>query len=146
MSLVAYADSDCDSDDDNGEVILPSPDVVKVATKTIGSKPFLTLPEPKSIENIKTIDDYDSVDKEKPVVQTKLPIVNNIQEKKEIPLFPTLPKPKTGGKVKIIIPSLNEVIYFVLKFEHTTKRLHSQSFCYRIVICFKFKLNNKPPL
>jgi len=106
MSLVAYADSDCDSDDDNEEVILPSPNVVKVATKTISSKPFLTLPEPKSIENIKTIDDYDSVDLEKPVVQTKLPIV---QEKKEIPLFPTLPKPKTGGKVKIIIPSLNEV-------------------------------------
>ncbi|XP_060868100.1 proline-rich protein PRCC [Metopolophium dirhodum] len=108
MSLVAYGDSDCDSDEDNGEVIVPSPNVVKVATKPIVSKPFLTLPEPKSIENTKIIDDYDSVDKEKPAVQAKLPTVNSIQEKKEIPLFPTLPKPKTGGKVKIIIPSLNE--------------------------------------
>lgn len=108
MSLVAYGDSDCDSDEDNGEVIVPSSNAVKVATKTIGSKPFLSLPEPKSIENTKTLDDYDSVDKEKPVVQAKLPTVNSIQEKKEIPLFPTLPKPKTGGKVKIIIPSLNE--------------------------------------
>lgn len=116
MSLVAYGDSDCDSDEDNGEVIVPSPNVVKVTTKTIGSKPFLTLPKPKSIENSKTIDDYDSVDKEKPVVQTKLPIVNSVQEKKEIPLFPTLPKPKTGGKVKIIIPSLNEVPILILKF------------------------------
>jgi len=107
MSLVAYADSDCDSDDDNGEIIKPSPNIVKVATKTISSKSFLTLPEPKSIENLK-IDDYDSVDKGN-VVQTKPPIVNSIQEKKETPLFPTLPKPKTGGKVKIIIPSLNEV-------------------------------------
>jgi len=116
MSLVAYGDSDCDSDEDNGEVIVPSSNAVKVATKTIGSKPFLTLPEPKSIENTKTLDDYDSVDKEKPVVQAKLPTVNSIQEKKEIPLFPTLPKPKTGGKVKIIIPSLNEVPSLVLKF------------------------------
>ncbi|XP_060851437.1 proline-rich protein PRCC [Rhopalosiphum padi] len=107
MSLVAYADSDCDSDDDNGEEIKPSPTVVKAVTNTVDSKPFLTLPEPKSIENVKTIDDYDSVDEEKPVVRKK-PLVNSIQEKKEIPLFPTLPKPKTGGKVKIIIPSLNE--------------------------------------
>jgi len=116
MSLVAYGDSDCDSDEDNGEVIVPSSNAVKVATKTIGSKPFLSLPEPKSIENTKTLDDYDSVDKEKPVVLAKLPTVNSIQEKKEIPLFPTLPKPKTGGKVKIIIPSLNEVPSLVLKF------------------------------
>lgn len=112
MSLVAYADSDCDSDDDNGEVIKPSSDVIKVATKTIGSKSFLKLPEPKSIDNLKTIDDYDSIDEGNVVVQTKPQIVNSIQEKKETPLFPTLPKPKTGGKVKIIIPSLNEVPNF----------------------------------
>lgn len=110
MSLVAYADSDCDSDEDNGIVIKPSPNVVKEVVQTIGSKQFLMLPEPKSTENVKTTDDYDSVGEEKPVVHTKQPIVNSIQEKKEqIPLFPTLPKPKTGGKVKIIIPSLNEV-------------------------------------
>lgn len=115
MSLVAYADSDCDSDDDNGEVINSSSNVVKEVTKTIGSKPFLTLPEPKSIENVKTIDDYDSVEEEKLVDQTKPPIVNSIQEKKEIPLFPTLPKPKTGGKIKIIIPSLNEVYILALE-------------------------------
>lgn len=108
MSLVAYADSDCDSDDDCGEVIKPLPNLVKEVTKTIDSKPFLTLPKPRSIENVKTIDDYDSVDDEKPTIQTKQPMVNSIHEKKEIPLFPTLPKPKTGGKVKIIIPSLNE--------------------------------------
>jgi hypothetical protein len=114
MSLVAYADSDCDSDDDNGEEIKLSPTIVKAVTNTVDSKPFLTLPEPKSIENVKTIDDYDSVDDEKPVVRTK-PLVNSIQEKKEIPLFPTLPKPKTGGKVKIIIPSLNEVLIHELK-------------------------------
>lgn len=115
MSLVAYADSDYDSDDDNGEEISPSPNVVKVETNKIDSKPFLTLPKPKSVENVKTIDDYDSIDEEKPVVQTK-PMVNIIQEKKEIPLFPTLPKPKTGGKVKIIIPSLNEVLIHNLKY------------------------------
>jgi len=109
---VAYADSDCDSDDDNGEVIKLTPNVVKVVTKTIGSNPFLMLPEPKSTENVKTIDNYDSVDKEKLVVQTKQPM-GSIQEKKEqISLFPTLPKPKTGGKVKIIIPSLNEVLNY----------------------------------
>ncbi|XP_025199601.1 proline-rich protein PRCC [Melanaphis sacchari] len=107
MSLVAYADSDCDSDDDNGEEIKPSLNVEKVVTNKIGSKPFLSLPEPKSFENVKTIDDYDSVVKEKPVVHTKL-MVNSFQEKKEIPLFPTLPKPKTGGKVKIMVSSLNE--------------------------------------
>lgn len=115
MSLVAYADSDYDSDDDNGEEINPSLNVVKVVTTKIDNKPFLTLPKPKSIENVKTIDDYDSIDEEKLVVQPK-PMINIIQGKKEIPLFPTLPKPKTGGKVKIIIPSLNEVFILNLKF------------------------------
>jgi len=119
MSLVAYADSDCDSDDDNGEVVKPLPNIARVATKTIGSKPFLTLPEPKSIKDLKTIDYYDSVEEENVVVQTKSPIINNIQEKKETPLFPTLPKPKSGGKVKITIPSLNEVTIIVLKLHLT---------------------------
>lgn len=112
MSLVAYGDSDCESDEDNditSEVKKPTlpNNNVRVEIKPIGTKPFLTLPQPKSVEPIKTTDGFD----EEPAITSKKPTVNNcVQEKKEErPLFPTLPKPKVGGKVKILLPSLNEV-------------------------------------
>lgn len=118
MSLVAYGDSDSESDEDNciaTEEKKPlSNGGHNIETKIIGSKPFLTLPQPK-MNLIEKIFDNDSVKEEVQVVQLKTPAVNSIQEKKEgCSLFPTLPKPKFGGKVKITIPSLNEVgIYLI---------------------------------
>lgn len=114
MSLVAYGDSDCDSDEDaciTVEVKKPSSNGVQENSKTVPSKPFLSLPRPKHDENLKIPDDYDLVEEKIPTVQSKQQVVNDAVEKKEnYTLFPTLPKPKTGGKVKITIPSLNEVL------------------------------------
>lgn len=114
MSLVAYGDSDCESDEDNcitAGVEIPSTNGDhNIETKIIGNKPFLILPQPITNLNEKISEDYDSIKEEKLVVQSKKPIVNSSQEKREeFSLFPTLPKPKAGGKVKITIPSLNEV-------------------------------------
>lgn len=107
MSLVAYEDSDCETDEDSPVTDVGKPPAVN-DVKTQFNKPFLTLPEPKS--HVKTQDDCDPVEEKKSTVTLKKPLVNGIQVKSENrPLFPTLPKPKTGGKVKIIIPSLNEV-------------------------------------
>lgn len=118
MSLVAYEDSDCESDEEDfvaADVKKPSTDSIQEGPRVVDGKRFLTLPQPKS--NVEVSNGYDSVDKEKLDVQPKKLIENhsNTQEKREErPLFPTLPKPKGGGKVKIIIPSLNEV--FIIKF------------------------------
>lgn len=108
MSLVAYGDSDCESDDDNDLIAevnnLPLCGILR-KTKTVGNKPFLSLPKPKVL----TADDDNSAEEAKLVIQSKKPVLS-IQEKKDnCPLFPTLPKPKAGGKVKILLPSLNEV-------------------------------------
>lgn len=116
MSLVAYGDSDCESDEDDcvtDEVKKPLSNGVQEETKTVLTKSFLSLPQPKHKhdEKLKTLDSYDPVEEKTPSVQSKQPVVNSITEKKEnYSLFPTLPKPKTGGKVKITIPSLNEVL------------------------------------
>lgn len=115
MSLVAYGDSDCESDEDNNltpEVNNLPPSGIHEKTKTVGNKPFLSLPKPK----VQTPDDYNSVEEAKVIVQTKKPVVNIQEKKDECPLFPTLPKPKAGGKVKILLPSLNEVQLFKLQF------------------------------
>jgi len=117
MSLVAYGDSDCESDEDNctaAEVQKSLSSDINVKPKIVVSKPFLTLPQPKSNLNTKIPLNYNSDEEEKPLVPSKKPMANIVQEKKEErPLFPTLPKPKTGGKIKIIIPSLNDV--FILQ-------------------------------
>lgn len=110
MSLVAYGDSDCETDEDNPITADVEKLTAKDDDKTKFTKPFLMLPEPKSIINEKISEDCDSDKEDNSVVTLKRPLVNNIQEKSEnCLLFPTLPKPKTSGKVKIIIPSLNEV-------------------------------------
>lgn len=117
MSLVAYEDSDCETDEDSTIITdVEKPPAIN-DVKTIYNKPFLTLPEPKSLTNVKTQDDCDPVEEKHSTVTLKKPLVNGIQEKSENrPLFPTLPKPKTGGKIKIIIPSLNEVNIYKNKF------------------------------
>lgn len=110
MSLVAYEDSDCETDEDNplNADVENSPTINSLKKKS--NQPFLTLPEPKSCTNIIVPDERDSVKEEKSVAIVKNALVNSIQEKSEERLlFPTLPKPKTGGKIKITIPSLNEV-------------------------------------
>lgn len=113
MSLVAYGDSDCESDEDNfstDETKQQSNSNIRLDMSTVGSRSLLTLPQPKSNENSKISDDCDEINEQKPVVKSKKPFISIVQEKKEqCLLFPTLPKPKAGGKVKIIIPSLNEV-------------------------------------
>lgn len=113
MSLVAYGDSDCESDEDDcvtSEVKKPLSNSVQEEKKIVQTKSFLSLPQPKHDENLKIPDSYDPVEENVPMAQSKQSVVNNILEKKEnYTLFPTLPKPKTGGKVKITIPSLNEV-------------------------------------
>lgn len=112
MSLVAYGESDCETDEDNcitDEVENPSSNCIRTDARTKGSEPFLTLPKPKSNTYITMSDDCDLME-EQPMIHSKKSIDNTIQEKKEISLFPTLPKPKAGGKVKITIPSLNEVL------------------------------------
>jgi len=116
MSLVAYGDSDCESDEDNGtvtEVPKSSSNNILIEPKIVTSKSFLTLPQPKSNLNVKTSKSYDSDEEEKPAVPSKKQIASVQETKEGHLLFPTLPKPKTGGKVKIIIPSLNEV--FILQ-------------------------------
>jgi len=111
MSLVAYGDSDCESDEDNcivAELSKSPSNGVRVEPKVV-AKPFLTLPQPKCNLNAKVPQSYDADEEERPIVLSKKPTTHSVQEKKDdCPLFPTLPKPKTGGKVKIIIPSLNE--------------------------------------
>lgn len=113
MSLVAYLDSDCESDEDNEDTSEvkkpPLPNNVQEEIKPIGIRPVLRLPQPKSIKPTKTPESFD-LEEEKLVITSKIPTANGVQEKKEeCPLFPTLPKPKVGGKVKILLPSLNEV-------------------------------------
>ncbi|VVC34244.1 Proline-rich protein PRCC [Cinara cedri] len=109
MSLVAYEDSDCETDEDNSITDDVENPPTKDDVKTKFNKPFLMLPEPKSSTNTKMPDDCYSVENENSLVTLKKALGDSIQEKlQEPPLFPTLPKPKTGGKIKIIIPSLNE--------------------------------------
>lgn len=114
MSLVAYGDSDCESDPDDvvsADVTKPSTDSGRVDVSVVVSKPFLTLPQSKS-QTTRTSNDRGAAETENPEAPSKNHILgrNNGQEKiEDCPLFPTLPKPKAGGKVKIIIPSLNEV-------------------------------------
>lgn len=113
MSLVAYEESDCESDEDNSTTVEsenPSFNGIQTDTKIVGIKQLLTLPKPKSNINVQKSDDCDLVE-EQPLDRLKKPTDISIQEKKDL-LFPTLPKPRTGGKVKIIIPSLNEVFMF----------------------------------
>lgn len=114
MSLVAYGDSDCESDEDDcvtTDVKKPLSNGVQEETKTVLTKSFLSLPQPKHDKNLKILDSCDPVEEKIPSMQSKQPVVTSIPEKKEsYSLFPTLPKPKTGGKVKITIPSLNEVL------------------------------------
>jgi hypothetical protein len=114
MSLVAYLDSDCESDEDNKDISEvekpPSPNNVQEDIKPMGIRSLLRLPQPKSIKSTKTPDNFDLEEEEKLVLTSKKPTINCVLEKKEeCPLFPTLPKPKVGGKVKILLPSLNEV-------------------------------------
>lgn len=116
MSLVAYGDSDCESDEDNciaAELSKSPSNGVHVEPKVVASKPFLTLPQPKCNLKAKIPQNCDSDEEDRSIVSSKKPTANNVQQKKDkCPLFPTLPKPKTGEKVKIIIPSLNEVLMF----------------------------------
>lgn len=117
MALVAYEDSDCDSDEDNQitSTVFSSANDIHVKTK-VDIKSFLTLPQPKNNLNEKVSDDFDSTEKDK---KAKRPFVNSTQIKKEeLSLFPTLPKPKAGGKVKIIIPSLNDVCILKKNFNN----------------------------
>lgn len=116
MSLVAYGDSDCESDEDDcvtAEVKKPLSGGVQTATESVSSKPCLSLPRPKYTDHSETPDDRDPVEEPCPTTQSaKQPaVVNGIQEIREniALLLPTLPKPKAGGKIKITIPSLNEV-------------------------------------
>lgn len=119
MSLVAYGDSDCESDEDDcvtAEVNKPSSNSVQEETKTVLAKSFLSLPQPKHDGNLKILDSCEPVEEKIPPIQSKQPVVTSIPEKKEnYSLFPTLPKPKTGGKVKITIPSLNEVLIIIFE-------------------------------
>lgn len=116
MALVEYDDSDCESDDDNQItfVFKKSSDNLGADAKKNVNKTFLTLPQPKSKVNEQIIMNDNTLEEEKPTVKMKRPLVDSSQEKKESPLFPTLPKPKTGGKIKIIIPSLNDVFVFIV--------------------------------
>lgn len=126
MSLVSYGDSDCDSDEDYvaSDNVNESPnDRNHSDAKVVGGRPLLKLPQPKSVG-------YDSAVEEKPEAFFKKPVVNGsyVQETKtECSLFPSLPKPKAGGKVKIMIPSLNEVpgcLFTFITFSLTSAFYH----------------------
>lgn len=112
MSLVAYGDSDSESDPGDtvsADVTKPSTGCVCVDVNVVDSKLFLTLPPPKS-QITRTSNDRGAAEAETTALKNHVFGRNNVREKiEECPIFPTLPNPKAGGKVKIIIPSLNEV-------------------------------------
>lgn len=79
------------------------------------------------------------------MIYAKKQIDNSIQDIKETSLFPTLPKPKAGGKVKITIPSLNEVFLFSFKWlnQYDFKYFYFNSFMMMMMtINQKEKLSN----
>ncbi|XP_050422175.1 proline-rich protein PRCC [Adelges cooleyi] len=121
MSLVAYADSDCDSDGDNStaeEINKSAADTSRVDVKSASCKLLLKLPEPKTKEEtvIPTDDNATigevKVDKTTTSAEQINTAANSIPDKQldNISLLPTLalPKPKSGGKIQITIPSLSD--------------------------------------
>lgn len=113
MSLVAYGDSDSESDPDDAvsaDAAKPSTGCVRADVNVVGSKPFLPLPPPES-QITRTSDGRGAAEADTTESKNHVFGRSNVVPGKpeECPLFPALPKPKASGKVKITIPSLNEV-------------------------------------